>query len=528
VSEVHVLFVEDEAPFRRFAGAYLAEHGVKVSQAGTGKASLVAFTREKPQVVLLDLNLPDMHGLQVLEEMRNRNPDQRIVVLTCLGDAETAVRALKAGATDYLIKPVELDRLVEVVHQAAKAPAVGAPSALESRKPSTAKLERPTIQDELLWGEDPAWLAVLDGLERVVASDVRAMLVLGERGTGKSALARTFHAVGTRSQGPFVGVHCPSIPEALLEGELFGCEGARGKVERAAGGTLFLDEIGELPLSIQPQLVHLIEHSRYRQSGSSKELEADVQVVCTAGPDLRLRVEQGLLRRELISRLEAFTLELPPLRLRGQDVLRLAARFATRFSAAGGREPLLLTPEARAALKTYAFPDNVRELRNMIQRAVLYTDAGVPIDVQALGLPREFIRAGAAPVLLAPVDLEALLNAVEGVYVGFARQRASSQRESARLLGLDRFALARRRTRTARAGGLAEVQETLSSAPEWVRLILEQRPEALPIDGIDLPDLRAQLERRVIERALEAAGNNRARAATLVGMSRTSLGRRLR
>ncbi|MGE0712891.1 MAG: sigma 54-interacting transcriptional regulator [Planctomycetota bacterium] len=524
-----VLFVEDEAPFRRFAGAYLSERGFEVAQAGTGRAALAAFERARPRVVLLDLNLPDLPGMDVLERLRGADPALKIVVLTSFGDAATAVRALKAGATDYLTKPIELERLVEVVHEAASAPSpIGAPEAAEANEPRAriARPARPTIPDELLWGEDPRWLRVLDRLEKVVASEQRLLLVRGESGTGKSALARTFHAVGTRSGGPFIEVHCPSVPAELFELELFGQEGgAPGQVERAAGGTLFLDEVGELPLKVQPLVAHLLETRRFRRMGGEHELEVDLRIVCTAGVDLPQRVAQGALRRDLLARLESFVIDLPPLRERGEDVLRLAQRFAQRFASAAGQEGVELTEDARTALREASFPGNVRELRHMVQRAVLFGEPGQPLDARALGLKGASERGSAA--LLPPVNLEEVLNALEAVYLDQASRRTSSQREAARLLGLDRFALARRRSRIEREGGVEEARGVIEAAPEWARRLLSRRPAELPADGIDLPELRRELERLVIDRALESTEGNRARAATLVGMSRTSLGRRL-
>ena len=519
---LRVLIVEDEAPFRRFAGSYLAEHGLDVQQAGDGREALELFESHQPEVVLLDLELPDLHGIEVLQRMTATRPS-RVVVLTSHSDAATAVRALKAGASDYLTKPIHLDALLRAVQQIAGQALELHPAAERTRVVARpAPPERPTIQDELLWGEDPSWLDVLERLERVVGAEVPALVIQGESGTGKSSLARTYHAVGNRSAGPFVVVDCPSVPEALFEAELFGHAGSPGAVERAGGGTLLLEGLGELPATIQPALAKMVESRRYRRAGELEDLPLEAAVVVTSSRPLAGLVSEGRLRRDLCERLQEVVIELPSLRARGQDAVKLAKRFAARVAQGAGREAPELSECARERLVGYEFPGNVRELRQRVQRAVLFADGA--LTAAALGLPT---GEGEGSDLLQPVELERVLNAVEAIYVEQAQARASSQREAARLLGIDRFALARRRTRIAREGGAQGAVDVLGEAPSWLVKLLQQRPRELPADGLDLLELRRQLERQAIERALNATKGNRARAATLVGMSRTSLGRRL-
>lgn len=523
-SGLRVLIVEDEAPFRRFASSYLAEHGLDVAQAGDGKAALRLYETHRPEVVVLDLELPDLHGIEVLQRMTAARPS-RVVVLTSHSDAATAVRALKAGASDYLTKPIHLDALLRAVEQIAsqelelQSPQEGTQRVVARPAPP----EHPTIQDELLWGEDPSWLEVLERLERVVGAEVPALVIHGESGTGKSSLARTYHAVGNRSAGPFVVVDCPSVPEALFEAELFGHAGSPGAVERAGGGTLLLEEIGELPACLQPALAKMVETRRYRRAGELEDLPLEAALVVTTSRPLASLVSEGRLRRDLCERLQEVVIELPPLRARGQDAVKLATRFAARVAQGAGRPAPELAECARERLVGYEFPGNVRELRQRVQRAVLFEDTGA-LTAAALGLPT---GEGESTDLLQPVELERILNAIEAIYVEQAQSRASSQREAARLLGIDRFALARRRTRIAREGGARSAADLLAEAPTWLVKLLRQRPRELPADGLDLLELRRQLERQAIERALTATRGNRARAATLVGMSRTSLGRRL-
>lgn len=553
MSKTSVLFVEDEAPFRRFAGGYLEENGFSLRYAGTAIEALDSVANEgPPAVVLLDLNLPDLHGLEVLRRLRDGHRDVRVVVLTSYGDAANAVRALKAGATDYLTKPVQLGDLLEVVRKAAAAEsAIGAPEAAElevvrpgsratpASPPATRPGKRLGPEERKLLGRGAAWLRVVERLHQIASRDFRVVLLLGESGTGKSVVARAFHEASPRRLGPFVEINCPSIPEALLESELFGYEkgaftgaGARkrGQVELAEGGTLFLDEIGDLPQSLQPKLLRFLEERAFRRVGGLDDQQVDVTVVCATNRDLELAVEQGKFRRDLFYRLDVVSLALPALRERGEDVLVLAEEFLVRF-ASPGQAPPILSEGAQQALLAHSFPGNVRELRNLIQRAVAFSPPGEELSASDFDLGRGGRRGApntrSAKQLLQPIDLEATLNGIETHYVEMALARTASQREAATLLGMDRFALARRRNRIARDGGVQTAREVLAQIPSWARTQLGEHPGDLAPGGLDLVALREELERKVIRRALKATDDNRARAATLTGMSRTSLARRL-
>ena len=464
--EPRVLFVEDEAPFRRFAGGFLEESGFRLTYAGSGAEALDVFDACRPDLVLLDLNLPDLHGLEVLRRMRRSRSDIRVIVLTSYVDAAHAVSALKAGATDYITKPVELDNLARSAQIALRAPsALGAADAAVAAQTGTDTMVMRRVQGMAvkgqsatdLVGEHPRWRQVVERLERVVESGLSTLLLLGESGTGKTALARRFHELSPCSQGPFVEINCPSIPEALLESELFGYErgaftGAtarkRGQIELADGGTLFLDEIGDLPQGLQPKLLRFLEQRTFRRVGGLENLRADVRLVCATNQDLRQAVETGTFRRDLFYRLDVVSIELPPLRERGSDVALLAESFVHSCAARLGRPAPQLTREALGVLAEHRFPGNIRELRNLIQRSVAFAKEGQPITPSDLDVgsgasirPRQ-VKDGD---LLQPVALEALLNAIEAHYVDLALSRSASQREAGSLLGLDRFSLARRR-----------------------------------------------------------------------------------
>ena len=544
----HILFVEDEAPFRTFASTYLEEHGYRITHAGSASAALEAFAKERPDLVILDLNLPDLHGVEVLRRFRSQSSEVRVVVLTSYGDAGNAVTALKAGATDYLTKPIELSQLLEGIREAlatapravAQAPEATAKVPLPSKPPTSRRaMSRVGTAVELL-GEHPSWTQCLERLEAVIEGHVDTVLLLGESGTGKSVLARWFHVNGGR-KGPFVEVECPSIPEQLLESELFGHErgaftGAttrkRGQVELAEKGVLFLDEIGELPLGLQPKLLRFLERRRYRRVGGERDQVSNVQLVCATNRELAEEVAEGSFRRDLYYRLDVVSIRLPPLRERGNDVVLIAENLASEFAARQGRPTPTFSECARQALLAHSFPGNIRELRNLIQRAVVFLQ-GDTIEAHHLDLGGP--RSAPTPTVsqppsdaggLAPVRLEAIVKALESLYVLSAMATTSSQREAGALLGLDRFALARRRSRAER-DGRAGAEETLQAAPDWIRAFLPERPGETLAAGLDLPQLLRDFEERVVVHVLDVCESNRSRASAVLGMSRPSLNRRL-
>lgn len=552
----HILFVEDEAPFRTFASTYLEEHGYRITHAGSASVALEAFAKEEPDLVILDLNLPDLHGVEVLRRFRAQSSKVRVVVLTSYGDAANAVTALKAGATDYLTKPIELDQLLRGIREAlgaapssvsgaeAPAPAAATGGSPETKPPtsrrSMSRLGKSGSSLHLL-GEHPSWTRCLERLEAVIEGRVDTVLLLGESGTGKSVLARWFHERGG-AKGPFVEVECPSIPEQLLESELFGHErgaftGAttrkRGQVELAEKGVLFLDEIGELPLGLQPKLLRFLERRRYRRVGGEQDRVSNVQLVCATNRELAEEVAEGSFRRDLYYRLDVVSIRLPPLRERGQDVVLIAEELAREFAKRQSRPAPNLSDCARQALLDHSFPGNIRELRNLIQRTVVFL-SGDTIEARHLdlgGAARETQAPTPLPQVsdvggLVPVRLEAIVKALESHFVLLAMNTTNSQREAGALLGLDRFALARRRSRAEREGQ-AGVDEALAATPEWIQAHLPKRVSGALEEGLDLPQLLRDFEERVVVHVLNACGSNRSRASAILGMSRPSLNRRL-
>ena len=368
-----ILIVEDERAQREALAGYLRKAGYDVVTAATGKEAFEG--KSTPDVVLLDLRLPDMEGLDLLKKLREMNPDTEIIVITAYGTVRTAVEAMRLGAFDYLTKPVDLDELLLIIGRA-----------LEKHERD---LEVSFLKEEVekfrpqtgLIGESPAIKEVLSMIYRVAPSNA-TVLITGESGTGKELVARILHAASPRKDRRFVAVSCAAIPESLLESELFGYErgaftGATkpkpGKFELAHGGTLFLDEIGDLPISLQVKLLRVLQEKEVERLGSTVPRKVDVRIIAATNQDLRKKVEGGSFREDLYYRINTINIHIPPLRERKEDILPLAEFFLRKFSREMGKDIKGFDREARKALLSYQWPGNVRELINVVERAVVLT-----------------------------------------------------------------------------------------------------------------------------------------------------------
>ncbi len=368
--KARILVVEDRDSLRRLLERALAGEGYEVTAAATGGEGVRALRAAPFDVVLTDLKLPDLSGLEVLAASREAQPRAPVVVLTAYGTVAAAVEAMKLGAHDFLEKPVELDDLLRLV-----AGAVGEPEAAAFEVPGA-----PPIV-----GTHPRLRAALRLLQRVAPTE-STVLLTGESGTGKELFARALHALSPRRSGPFVTLNCAAIPEALLENELFGHEkgaftGADrrqpGRFELAQGGTLFLDEIGELPLAVQGKVLRALEERTFERVGSGRTLRADVRLVAATNRALKAMVDAGQFRSDLYFRLEVFPIELPPLRERASDVPRLARHQLAEIARRHRREPPALADEAAELLAAQPWPGNVRELANLLERAVILAEGPV-------------------------------------------------------------------------------------------------------------------------------------------------------
>ncbi len=392
-----VLVVDDE-PAARFAlRRVLEKEPLRVVEAKDGVEALDAVLRETPALVLLDLNMPGLPGLDVLARVRERPDAPPVLILTAHGSERIAVEAMKRGAYDYLAKPYDIDELRLVVRRA-----------LETRDLAreNARLRRALRVDaglgELV-GESAAMRRVFEVIARVAPLDA-TVLIEGESGTGKELVARDIHRRSPRAQRPFIALNCAALPEGLVESELFGHErgaftGAvatrKGKVELAEKGTLFLDEVGEAPPALQAKLLRVLEERRFERVGGAQAIAADVRLIAATNRDLKAGVRAGTFREDLYYRLKVVDVALPPLRARRGDMGLLARHFLEAAAAKYGKALPALAPEALAALAAYPWPGNVRELKHAIEKALILAPTE-RIDLEAL--PAEIAAAsGAAP-----------------------------------------------------------------------------------------------------------------------------------
>jgi DNA-binding NtrC family response regulator len=380
-----VLVIDDEKTFRLVAEEALAAEGFDVVSAATGGAGIKAFKADPKDFVILDRHLPDGDGVKFLEDLlaeaRERDVEPYVIMATAYADVESAVAAVKLGAKDYMTKPLQLPELIVTMRKALE----------ETRLRSKMRFmeQREREEDEFLVVSAPM-KAVLEQVDKVADSITTTVLIRGETGTGKELIARRIHNLSPgRSAEPFVEINCASLPENLLESELFGYErGAftdarqskRGLFEAADRGTLFLDEVGELTPGTQAKLLKVLEEQTFRRLGGTREMKVDVRVVAATNKDLIAAVEKGTFRLDLYHRLDVFHLRLPPLRERREDVLPLARLFVRKFARRMGRPAKEFAPAAARILEGYAFPGNVRELRNLVERAIILTGHGETIE----------------------------------------------------------------------------------------------------------------------------------------------------
>jgi two-component system response regulator HydG len=441
-----VLIVDDELEFCELLAADLKDRGWEASFFTRADEALTAPPDPELDVVLTDLRMPGVDGLDLCRRMVENRPDVPVVVMTAFGSLESAVDAIRAGAYDFVTKPIEADALHLTLNRA-----------LRHRKLSEQvrflkeSVERAQSFDQLI-GESPPMRRLFDGLTRIAGTDV-SVLIAGESGSGKELVARALHEKGTRRSGNFVPVNCAAIPETLFESELFGhVRGAftdarttrRGLFQEANGGTLFLDEVGEIPLSLQPKLLRVLEDGRVRPVGSNEEHPVDVRLICATNRDLEEAVEAGRFRDDLYFRINVVQVDVPPLRSRGRDILLLAQRFLERFARQQGKAVTGISRPVSEKLLAYRWPGNVRELRNCIERAVALTRFE---EIAVEDLPDKIRAARSTELVVAGNDPEELvpLEVIEERYIRHVLRAVDGHRtRAARILGLDRKTLYRK------------------------------------------------------------------------------------
>ena len=438
-----LLVVDDEPGLRQMLDILFRREGYEVVSAPGYRTAVEAIeTSPRPfPVVLTDLMMPDGSGLDVLSAAKRRSPATEVILITAHSSVENAIAAMRSGAYDFVTKPFEPGELGALVAKALEKQAI-----VDENRRLKARFEH--LDDHGIVGKSPAMTGVFELVRRIAATRT-TVLITGESGTGKERVARAIHDQSDRSQQPFLVVNCGALPESLMESELFGHEkgaftGATGKqrglFREADGGTLLLDEVGELPASLQVKLLRVLQERKVRAVGSAQEMAVDVRLLAATNRDVEADVESGRFRQDLYYRLNVIRMELPPLRERQEDIAELAERFVARFASEMGKEVVGLTDGALRALAKYPFPGNVRELENVIERAVALAGS------RAIGLgdltPEVSGMAGApGPSLLSLPDsgcqLDEVMNEVERRLLVEALERTGGVRKAAaRLLGI--------------------------------------------------------------------------------------------
>jgi len=378
---VRVLVVDDEAGARKALKDLLSTQGYEVDLAGDGVAALERIADLPPDVVVTDLDMPKMGGMKLLKELHERDGDLPVIVVTSASELGSAVAAMRAGAADYITKPVDFDTLLLAVERAIEHRNVRVEN--ENLRRQIREKHGEGIQG--LLGASPAMQTVYRMVKQIAPSRA-TVLITGESGTGKGELARAIHSLGPRAQKPFVAVHCASLAQTLLESELFGHEkgsftGAErrrvGRFEQAHEGTIFLDEVGEIPSATQVKLLTVLQDRQFERVGGNESVKVDVRIVAATNRDLAADVAAGRFREDLYYRLNVVHVDMPPLRFRGGDILVLAEHFLRRFALENHKQIDAFTDRARTKIRNYRWPGNVRELENAVERAVVLCEGDV-------------------------------------------------------------------------------------------------------------------------------------------------------
>jgi two-component system NtrC family response regulator/two-component system response regulator HydG len=421
-----IVVIDDEVNAASALETLLQEDGYEVARAHDGAAGLQLLEKTDPDVVLTDLRMPGMDGIELLTRIKGIRPETMVILMTAYGTVKTAVKAMKLGAEDYLGKPIDVEELEVILQRAIEKKRL-----LEEARLLRERLEHKYNLDNLV-GESPGMLAAFKTIRQVAGASA-SVLLLGESGTGKELFAQALHQNSPRRAKPFVRVACAALPETLLESELFGHEkgsftGAvysrAGRFEAADGGTLFLDEIGDISPTVQVKLLRFLEEREFERVGGNKTYKVDVRIVAATHRDLRQKLEDGSFRDDLYYRLNVIEVTIPPLRERGGDVPLLAQHFLRKYAAANGKT-LRLTDEALALLLQHRWPGNVRELENALERAVVLADGDelTPFHFPTLRPvagpePQAAARAAGVEIpgsTLAAIEREAILRTLEAV-----------------------------------------------------------------------------------------------------------------
>jgi two-component system response regulator PilR (NtrC family) len=439
-----ILVVDDEEGMRDFLSILLQKEGHAVEAVRNGEEALRAMAQYPFDLIITDLKMPRISGLELLQRIKETDPDVGVILITAYASTETAVDAMKEGAFDYIAKPFDVEEMKEVVR-----------GALARRKkqggPRAAAADRTRTRFGDILGASPQMQKVFDLIPRVAATPTN-VLIMGESGTGKELVALAIHEHSHRKQGPVVTINCGGLPENLLESELFGYQKGAftgavtnkpGLLELAHGGTVFLDEVGELPLPLQVKLLRVTQEKCFQRIGGTEEIHVDIRLICATNKNLEEEVIKGRFREDLYYRLNVIQIHMPPLRERKEDILLLAQHFLEKYAREMGKDVQTLSSFALEALKKYHFPGNVRELENIIQRGVALEQSKIilPESLRLASFKQQEGRGAerGEEFVLGPdgMDLEAWLQERERAFIRQALERtAGVKTEAARLLGI--------------------------------------------------------------------------------------------
>ncbi len=451
-----VFVADDEQIIREAIVKRLARQGHRVVGYDSGEALLDALGHALPDLILLDVKMPGLDGMETLKQVRQASPGAMVIMLTAYGTVHDAVAAMKLGAYDVLIKSVDLEGVEPVIARALEM------LSLRQRVETDDVQRHGQYWFSRLEAHSPVMKHLLEQIREVAENPKPTVMLLGETGTGKEFMARVIHHNGVRAAGPFVGVNCTAIPKELFESELFGYErgaftGANqrklGLLEKAEGGTLFLDEIGDLDQSMQGKLLRVIQERAFRRLGGTEDIDVDFRLITATNRELKKEVARGTFREDLFFRLHVVAFELPPLRKRVEDILPLCRRAVVRFAQEFGKEVPELDPQASAMLQQYAYPGNIRELENILERAMIFCQGRtlmpscLPTELRESVRPATVVTgSGTAPVVRVEMKLgeQTLADVERAIIEGVLRLDAYNKSLAAKHLGLTRFALDRR------------------------------------------------------------------------------------
>jgi two-component system, NtrC family, response regulator AtoC len=447
-----VLVIDDEELTLRTISRGLRQEGFEVTTASSGEEGLKLFAEQKPDLILLDIVLPEMDGVEALRQIKAANPASIVVMMSAYHLVDRAVEAMKLGAYDYLVKPFHLTDLIATMHRATEM------LVLRVRVRDTVESARGRYDFGRVVTNNPAMRAMLEVARKASGTDHTTILIQGESGTGKGVLAKAMHYASPRAAMPLLELNCAALPDTLLESELFGYEAGaftdarkrkEGLLERANDGTVFLDEIANMSLSVQAKLLRVLEESTFMRLGGTRLIKVNVRLIAATNANLKEAVVQGRFREDLYYRLNVVPLFIPPLRERKEDILPLALDLVQHFNRELNRRFTGLTPAAADLLQRYRWPGNIRELKNVIERTMILAPEG---DIDAAFLPEEIRDEVPDPGKLSPVNEESAdgrhfisLRELEDDYIQQVLvATANNKTHAARILGIHPTSLLRR------------------------------------------------------------------------------------